>query len=231
MPNVSVVLCTYNGERYLEEQIATILAQSFPPLEIVISDDGSTDRTLEVARSLAARSDVPMTIHQNSARLGFAENFLRACEHAKGDLIAFSDQDDVWGVDKLAKQVAALEAANGLLCAHRVRKVDAHGRPLQDERPRPAATSVIGPRDALPWGNFFGFTMLFRRSLLDRIPADERGLDPHSRGSRLSHDRWLYFLATTFGTIVYLDEVGGLPPARVAAVRRNAGPVGLGTAG
>lgn len=204
---VSVVLCTYNGSAFVREQLESILAQTLPPLEVVVSDDGSTDDTLDVVRSVAAATSTPIRVSRNETTLGFSENFLQACQRARGRWIAFSDQDDRWAPEKLQRSLDALRAHDAVLAAHPVRLVDESGVPLPaGRRRRRRGTRVVPPAHADPWGNHFGFTMLLERSLLERIPSSERGPDDFTPGAPLSHDRWVHFLASTFGRTVLLDE-------------------------
>jgi glycosyltransferase involved in cell wall biosynthesis len=98
---ISVAMCTYNGAEYLPEQLESIVAQSRRPDEIVISDDGSTDQTQTVIKHFAEHSPVPVTINFNEQNLGSIKNFERAIGLCTGDVIALSDQDDVWREDKL----------------------------------------------------------------------------------------------------------------------------------
>jgi glycosyltransferase involved in cell wall biosynthesis len=198
-------MCTYNGEQYVEEQLQSILRQTWPPVEIVIGDDGSTDKTLDKIESIAATADVPIRVHRNATRLGYADNFLRACDHVRTRYIAFSDQDDEWMPTKLEKTRVALEREGAVLCVHAVELIDGDGVVLGDNRSRTHAR-VVPPLRSDPFGNYYGFTMLFERGLLDRIPADERGKDPHTRDASLPHDRWVFFLASTFGSTAVVDE-------------------------
>jgi glycosyltransferase involved in cell wall biosynthesis len=99
---ISVALCTHNGELYIVEQLESILAQSLAPIEIILSDDASTDRTIELARGvLGARPDVALTVLHNPTPLGVSANFEQAALACSGELIALSDQDDAWHPDKL----------------------------------------------------------------------------------------------------------------------------------
>ncbi len=100
----SVVMATYQGERYIARQLASILAKLAPDDEVVISDDSSSDSTLEVVEALA---DARIRALANPDRLGYVANFERAVAHARGDVVYFSDQDDVW----LPSKVATLDAA------------------------------------------------------------------------------------------------------------------------
>ena len=93
---ISVALCTYNGERFLPQQLASIQQQTRLPDEVVVCDDKSTDRTVEMIRAFAASVSLPVRIFENERNLGFAANFERAIGLCEGNLIALSDQDDIW---------------------------------------------------------------------------------------------------------------------------------------
>ena len=97
-------MCTYNGEKYIREQIDTILAQTYPILELIIQDDGSSDSTPSICREYAAKYP-NVLFFQNGENLGYNENFRTACLKAHGDFIAISDQDDVWLKEKIEMQV------------------------------------------------------------------------------------------------------------------------------
>jgi hypothetical protein len=98
----SVALCTFNGEAYLEEQLASILAQGRPPDDVVICDDGSVDRTVDILRNFAKSAGFQVRIEVNPTRLGFTKNFEKAIQLCEGDVIALSDQDDCWYPTRLA---------------------------------------------------------------------------------------------------------------------------------
>lgn len=106
-PTVAVVMCTYNGEKYLRQQLDSILAQTYPIQELIVQDDCSTDTTLAILQEYEAK--VPfMQVIENTHNLGFNLNFKTACMRATTDLIAISDQDDVWMPEKIQKQVQAI---------------------------------------------------------------------------------------------------------------------------
>lgn len=98
---ISVVLCTYNGEKYLDEQINSIKNQTLLPFELIVSDDCSSDKTLNILEQHQNNSFFPFFIYKNEKRLGVAKNFEQAILKAKGDIIVLSDQDDIWKKDKL----------------------------------------------------------------------------------------------------------------------------------
>jgi len=98
---ISIAMCTYNGAEFLPAQLQSIIAQSRPADEIVICDDSSTDNTRNLLEKFAAESSIPVTLHFNDQNLGSVKNFERAITLCTGDVIALSDQDDVWRSDKL----------------------------------------------------------------------------------------------------------------------------------
>lgn len=92
----SVALCTYNGEKYIAEQLKSILKQSIPPKEIIISDDGSKDKTLKVATDVLRDSSVKYKIVENLTNHGVTNNFSNAISLCTEEIVFTSDQDDVW---------------------------------------------------------------------------------------------------------------------------------------
>jgi len=106
---ISIALCTYNGEKFLGEQLDSILGQSLLPDELVICDDGSVDSTLEILEAFRSRAAFPVRIHRNGANLGSTKNFEQAISLCSGEVIALCDQDDVWKPHKLERLAATLE--------------------------------------------------------------------------------------------------------------------------
>ena len=102
-PAVSVVMCTYNGARYLREQLESIARQSRLPAELIVCDDGSDDETVPILRTFASDVQFPVRISRNPDRLGSTRNFDQAIGLASGELIALCDQDDVWTPEKLER--------------------------------------------------------------------------------------------------------------------------------
>lgn len=99
---ISVALCTYNGEQYIEEQLSSILNQSQKVDEIVVCDDGSTDRTIDIVKRIArCNNDVNIRVFINDTTLGVCRNFEKAIYKCSGDIIFLSDQDDVWMQNKV----------------------------------------------------------------------------------------------------------------------------------
>jgi len=103
IPQISVVLCTFNGARYLREQLESIAQQTRLPAELVVCDDQSVDGTISILRDFAAEVPFPVRIFENEQRLGSTRNFDKAIGLADRDLIALCDQDDRWAPNKLEK--------------------------------------------------------------------------------------------------------------------------------
>ena len=118
MPRVSIVMCTYNGERYLARQLDSILQQTYPLHEILIQDDGSTDRTCQIVEEYREKHPLIRLI-RNGKNLGFNHNFLDAIPKATGDYIALSDQDDIWALDKIASLIETVQATGKAVCFSR----------------------------------------------------------------------------------------------------------------
>jgi glycosyltransferase involved in cell wall biosynthesis len=100
--HISIAMAVYNGERFISEQLESFSKQTRLPDELVISDNASTDRTVEIVREFAARSPFPVRLFINDRNHGVTKNFERAIRESTGDLIFLSDCDDVWYPDKLA---------------------------------------------------------------------------------------------------------------------------------
>ncbi|MDP5121493.1 MAG: glycosyltransferase family 2 protein [Spirosomaceae bacterium] len=95
-PTISVAMCTYNGERYLVEQLNSLLTQTVLPNELVICDDGSTDGTLEILENFQKNVLFEVIVHKNETSLGTTKNFEKAISACSGSIIFLCDQDDVW---------------------------------------------------------------------------------------------------------------------------------------
>lgn len=106
---LSVALCTYNGERYIKEQLESLMHQTMMPDELVISDDGSKDATLRIVREFAMQAPFPVRIYEQPS-LGTTANFSEAIAQCCGDYIALCDQDDVWLPDKLLSSMEMIKS-------------------------------------------------------------------------------------------------------------------------
>jgi glycosyltransferase involved in cell wall biosynthesis len=106
---ISIALCTYNGTKHLLEQLKSIEMQTRKPDELVVCDDKSSDATLDILYSFKDKCDFSVRIYENESNLGSTRNFEKAIRLCEGDIIALSDQDDVWTHTKLEKIAMAFE--------------------------------------------------------------------------------------------------------------------------
>ena len=97
---ISVALCTFNGELFIEEQLKSILQQSVHVDEIIICDDNSTDKTVELIKAFGYKHE-RIKLFVNQSNLGISKNFYQAIRKSKGDCVFLSDQDDIWHPDKV----------------------------------------------------------------------------------------------------------------------------------
>ncbi|TAH67600.1 MAG: glycosyltransferase family 2 protein [Anaerolineaceae bacterium] len=105
MDNVSIVMTTYNGEKYIEEQIDSILSSTYKDFELYIVDDGSDDNTMEILSGYKEKYPNKLHISQNATNLGVTANFLNAISKTSSEYIMLCDQDDVWNMDKIARTI------------------------------------------------------------------------------------------------------------------------------
>jgi len=116
---ISIAMTTYNGEKYIREQLDSILAQTENDFEVVICDDTSNDSTLSILKEYENK-DSRFRIYENEKNLGYRENFNKAVSLCKGDFIAFSDQDDIWLPNHL--QVLRENIGENFVCAGRAQR-------------------------------------------------------------------------------------------------------------
>ena len=202
---VSVALATYNGERFLSEQLESVSRQTLPPHELVVCDDRSTDSTVEIVAEFERVSPFPVRLHVNEARLGFADNFLGAAARCSGELVAFCDQDDVWHERKLERCVEALEPGV-VLVVHNNTVADERLQPTGQVFPGIRRRAVAAPLTSDKWFHMPGMAMLFDAELL-RI-ADWR-LRPRSHLAEeelVYHDEWIHVLAQVWGRIAFVPD-------------------------
>ena len=187
----SVCVATYNGEKYIEQQLRSILSQIAPDDEVIVSDDGSTDKTLTIVRAIG---DSRIRIRHSQAHY-FRDNFIGAMREAQGEIVFLSDQDDVWLPGKYERCVKELQDAD-LVCTN---------SQMTDEN-----LHVIEPdffsvyhsgkgilKNAMN-NTYYGSCMAFRRTLLqDALPV------PPTR--EIGHDIWLGLVAEMTGRVKFID--------------------------
>lgn len=199
---VSVVMCTYNGERYLEQQIQSILGQTLQPDEFIVCDDCSTDGTVAILERY--QQEGKLTYQINAQQLGLINNFKKAVSwSAAGNHVALSDQDDIWMTDKLEKSVALLQTMNQTLpCfVHSdLILVDEQEKVLNNSfRNELGQDKFQHNLESLLFGNFVtGCTVVMNAELKTYFETIPQGIK--------YHDGWLALAAFTFGQVAEITE-------------------------
>lgn len=206
---MSVAMCTYNGAEFLPAQLESILAQTRKPDEIVICDDGSTDETRPRLRKFATESPVPVSLHFNEQNLGSVKNFEQAVRLCSGDVIALSDQDDVWRGDKLQLFQDAFESSPSVgLVFSDAEVVDENLNPLHRRMWNDVGFNAHKKRlvrsgralEVLITGwTVTGATMAFRSRFVNvSLPIPD--------GIAMIHDGWIALTIAAVADVVALDE-------------------------
>lgn len=192
-PKISVVLCTYNGEKYITQQIESILNQSILPDELIISDDCSSDSSVEIVSNFASKHPATVRFIQGDKNLGFIKNFEKAISLADGEVIFLSDQDDVWSANKIETMLLLfIDHENvGLVYSDAIltdSELEPTGRTLFESR---KSLMLNKPRTApmlIKEVGINGCTMAFRSNLKELV---------FPIGEGWGHDHWIAFIAHT----------------------------------
>lgn len=206
---VSVALCTYNGEAFLGEQLASLAAQERHPDELVVFDDRSSDSTMDKLAGFSAGAPFPVRIERNDSNVGSTRNFERAIRRCRGDIIFLCDQDDVWMPGKIRRITEIFESQPNVgMVFTNAELVDpdlrAIGLELWD-RTFPADERAYLDQGSLAkllidHNVVTGATMAFRAELRDAfcpIPAEV---------PNMIHDHWIALNAAALSEIVFIDE-------------------------
>lgn len=199
---ISVAMATYNGEKYIREQLETILNQTVPVDEIIVSDDGSKDSTLDIVRSLG---DSRIKIITGNPRPGYCGNFEYALKHTTGDIIFLADQDDVWMPERVEHNLRIFQdfpnielvITNGTLIDKDGNHLDGQFNHIIIEH----ESLMLKQTDYLAKSVYTwlagGMTMAIRRVFLCTIlPFPD---------SETAHDHWISFCAIRNNSAYYLD--------------------------
>ncbi len=207
---ISVALCTYNGEKYLLQQLESILRQSVAVDEIVVCDDGSSDGTLPLLRRFAETAPFDVRIFENETNLGSTKNFEKCLLLCRGDLLFCCDQDDLWHSDKVAKQSAYLREHPD------IDAVFSDAVTIDDDS-QPTGTTIwqeieFTPQHQKRWqsggaheilfGGFVvtGATLALRRSCLTRLTPFPTHVP------KLIHDAWIALALSVEDKIDFIAE-------------------------
>lgn len=204
MLKISVAICTYNGEKYIQEQLNSILNQEKPIDEIVICDDGSTDNTMSICQSVLSNTNIKYILKKNEQNLGFIKNFYQAMSLCSGDIIFLCDQDDVWFKNKTnlishvfeENENAQLVFSNALVTNEKLETINELFNTLN------FSTSYFENQEKafkkLLNDNFVvGATATIRKDFLNKVSDFDNGW---------AHDSWLAIIATLYNGLFFIDE-------------------------
>ena len=191
---ISICIATYNGEKYIEEQIKSIIPQLKEEDEIIISDDHSIDNTIQIIKSL---KDNRIKVYLNPLERGYTKNFEHALNKAQGDVIFLCDQDDIWHHNKINKSLRLLEIYDFIVsdCT------------LVDENLRVLYSSHFKLRNVkkgflqnLLFPRYVGSCMAFKRKVLIKSL-------PFPKNQKLvAHDYWISLIAELHFNVALLNE-------------------------
>jgi glycosyltransferase involved in cell wall biosynthesis len=194
-PRISVVMATYDGERFLPEMLASLAAQDVLPDEMVVRDDASYDGTVRVLEDFASRAPFPVRVIAGDERLGYARNFVTAARQAGGDLLFFADQDDTWRPEKLATVAKLNGDGDSRAFFHDFTLVRGDGT-LQE----PSYFRLLSARGFGPEVSVKGCSMAVTRAFVDTWGWPPDDVD-------VSHDLWVALLSSAFGQRSYVDDI------------------------
>lgn len=193
-PLVSICVATYNGERYIKEQIDSLLQQSYKNIEIIVQDDCSSDMTVDILREYSDK----IKLFVNEKNLGYIKNFESLIQRANGDFIALCDQDDIWETNKLELLLTNIDS-NTLIYSNSL-LIDANGNSLNITLKDKLRNNFISSTTALNFlfdNSVSAHAMLFKRELLPLIRQFPK---------TCYFDQYIAATAASLRGVVYLDK-------------------------
>lgn len=206
---ISVCIASYNGEHYIEKQLASIRDQSLKADEVIICDDRSTDGTADTVRAFIEQNGLSDTwkFYENEQNLGYCMNFYGAIEKAHGDVIFLSDQDDVWLPDKIITMVKYMtEHPETAVLASRYDVIDGQDNKISGEGIRYLSerndntTEDVSVNSLIGCSYIRGFSLCFSSKI-------KRFLKPIDVKSLLAHDWFICMIGALTGKTTILNRV------------------------
>lgn len=211
---ISIAMCTYNGERYVRQELESFLRQTRPPDELVVCDDRSTDGTLAIVEEFARTAPFRTHVFVNDANLKYPKNFERAISLANADLIVPADWDDVWEPQKLERlEAAALAAPDAGLLFSDAEVVDQDLRPLGvslwegrnfrfRDRALVAGVDLLVGQVSATYATTMAIRAVYRDAFLP-IPQDWNADDTRVG---LAPDTWITVIVGSMAPVALVDE-------------------------
>ena len=201
MAKVDILLAAYNGEKYLEEQIKSILAQTYEDFQLIISDDCSTDNTVKIIKKI---KDKRLKLFNQKKNLGFNKNFEFLCSKATSEFVMIADQDDVWMKDKVAKMLNKIEEEESALVYCDMKVVDADLNQIyssfHEHTKKSKQCQKYNDFELLKIEN-----VISGSSIITKLDVIRKAM-PFVCNKAIIYDYWLSLIASQYGRICYLDE-------------------------
>ena len=205
---VDICLATYNGERFLEEQMDSIINQSYPSWHLWIRDDGSSDSTLQILNDYSVRyPDKISIIYDNKGNLGFIQNFNEILKYTTAVYIAFSDQDDIWKKDKLKVLITELrkhDSDTPLFIHSDFSYINEKSEIIEQSFVKFSNKHPVACNNSIIRSIFFGLGVGCT-AVISRALYDSCGEIPKSFPT--GHDHWFLFGAILTGEVVFINKI------------------------
>jgi len=195
-------MASYNGAKYIQKQIDSVIGQLAPDDEIIISDDGSTDETLEIIKSFQD-SRIQIYLHETGdnsrekSNYKITRNFENSLSRASGDIIFLCDQDDIWVPNKVREVLKVFNNSGSILVMHDAIVKDDKGNIISD-----SYFSIVNSRSGfiknILWNSYLGCCIAFTKNILDKVLPFPVNL--------IAHDMWIGLLAERNGKVFFLEE-------------------------
>lgn len=198
--SISVVISTYNGENFIEEQLESIYVQTVQPDEVVIRDDGSNDKTVKICKNFIKRNNCKnWKLVENQVNLGWAENFMEGFRQSESDIIFPCDQDDIWMVNKIESMSRIIEANKNidLLIAGYIKQIEHDGDKQKETKMFTKQLRKLPFNEKIIFVDYPGCVYCFRKSFFETIV-------PYSFNG-YPHDALLLRMGKLLGTAYYYD--------------------------
>jgi glycosyltransferase involved in cell wall biosynthesis len=202
---ISIALCTYNGSKYLLRQLDSYLSQTRLPDELVVCDDLSIDESPGIVKAFARRAPFRVKLFVNDTRLNYTENFIKAIGLCSGDVIATSDQDDLWLPKKLEQVTAEFADKTVTAVIHPLQVTDEYLVPSELIIPPIPHYGKVSPLAQELWFSVGGLALTFRSLAVQPFIGRARTLSKWGRGPA-PFDEWVYLLASMQGNVFILRD-------------------------
>lgn len=203
MSKIDILLATYNGKEYLEEQIESILNQTFEDFKLIISDDNSTDGTKDILKKYE-KKDKRIKVYYQKKNLGYNNNFEFLCEKSTSKYIMISDQDDVWLESKIEKMYNIIEEKKYIMLYCDMKIVDSSlneiNKSFHESMKKTVQCRKYHDFELLKIENVIsGSSVIFDSEILKKAL-------PFKYNDEVIYDYWLALIASQYGKIYYLEE-------------------------